>query len=220
MKKVAVLLAGCGVYDGSEIHEAVCTLLALDRKDLAYECVAPDMAQMHVVDHLQGEPVEESREVLVESARIARGEIRSLDEVAAEEYDGLVIPGGFGAAKNLCDFAVRGAECEAREDVARFILAFHEAGKPIAAACIAPALVARVLGRHCEELELTIGRDAATAAGIEAMGGRHVNCDVQECHVDQANRVVTTPAYMLAGRISEAATGIEAMVAALALLMG
>jgi len=213
-KKVGVILSGCGVYDGSEIHEAVLTMLALDRRGATMVLCAPDMAQMHVVNHLTGEVAEgEERNVLVESARIARGEIRDLAEVRADELDALILPGGFGAAKNLCDFAVKGADCEVHPGVARLVREVHGQGKPLAAVCIAPALLARVLGG--EAPELTIGTDEATAGALEAMGARHVACPVKEFVVDRDRKLVSTPAYMLGQSISEVAEGIDRCVEAL-----
>ena len=209
--KVGVLLAGCGVFDGAEIHEAVITLLALDRAGAEVVCMAPNVAQLHVINHLTGETMAEARNVLVESARIARGKIRDLATVNATELDALVIPGGFGAAKNLCDFAVKGAGCTAHAEVVRLVRGVHEAGKPIGAACIAPAILARVLGG--EHPRITIGSDPATAAALETMGARHQACGADGVVVDEQRRLVTTPAYMVAGWIAEAAVGLEAMVA-------
>jgi len=215
-KKIGVVLSGCGVYDGSEIHEAVITLLAIDRAGAEAVCMAPDMEQMHVVNHLTGEVAGgEKRNVLVESARIARGKIRNLKEVKAGDIDALIFPGGFGAAKNLCDFAVKGAECSAHPEVARLVREVVQAKKPLAAICIAPALVSRVLGNEKLAHRLTIGTDAGTAQSLEKMGSLHVACPVSEFVVDRENKIVSTPAYMLAGRISEAAEGIEKTVKAL-----
>jgi len=210
-KKVGVILSGCGVYDGAEIHEAVITMLALDRAGAEMVICAPDMPQMHVVNHLTGEVAEgETRNVLVESARIARGNIRDIAQVSGDEMDALILPGGFGAAKNLCDFAVKGSECEVHPEVARLVRDVHAQGKPVAAVCIAPALVARVLGD--ESPELTIGTDAETAGALESMGAKHVSCPVRELVVDRERKLITTPAYMLAQKMSEAAEGIEKTV--------
>ncbi len=215
-KKIGVILSGCGVYDGSEIHEAVITLLAIDRAGAEAVCMAPDIDQMHVVNHLTGEPAPgEKRNVLVESARIARGKIRNLKEVKASDIDALILPGGFGAAKNLCDFAVKGADCAVQTEVARLVKDVVKAKKPLAAVCIAPALVSRVLGNEKLAHRLTIGTDQGTAQALEQMGSAHVSCPVTEFVVDKENRLVSTPAYMLAGRISEAAEGIEKTVKAL-----
>ncbi len=213
-KKIGVVLSGCGVYDGAEIHESVITLLAIDRLGAEAVICAPDVPQLHVVNHLTGE-VEEGaeRNVLVESARIARGAIRDVAEVTADELDALILPGGFGAAKNLCDFAVKGADCDVDPGVAALVRAVHEQGKPVAAVCIAPALIAKVLGD--EGPELTIGNDADTAGALEAMGAAHVACPVREFVVDRERKLISSPAYMLAESISEAAEGIEKTVAIL-----
>ena len=209
--KVGVILSGCGVYDGAEIHEAVLTLLALDRSGAEAVCLAPDVPQAHVVDHRTGKVAEgESRNVLTESARIARGAVTSLSGYDPSALDALVLPGGFGAAKNLCDFAFRGADCDVDPDVARVVRAVHAAGKPVGAMCIAPVVLAKLLGK--EGPRVTIGNDAGTAAAIEAMGAMHLSCPVSGTVVDHQRRLVTTPAYMLAGRITEAAGGIEAFV--------
>ncbi|MEJ2190224.1 MAG: isoprenoid biosynthesis glyoxalase ElbB [Acidobacteriota bacterium] len=213
-KKVGVILSGCGVYDGAEIHETVVTLLALDRHGAEAVICAPNVPQMHVVNHLTGEVAEgETRNVLVESARIARGAIRDVATVSADDLDALILPGGFGAAKNLCDFAVKGADCAVDPGVATLVRAVHAQGKPVAAVCIAPALIAKVLGD--EGPALTIGSDADTAGALEAMGATHVTCPVEEFVVDRERKLVSSPAYMLAQSISEAAEGIEKSVGAL-----
>ncbi|RDV24765.1 isoprenoid biosynthesis protein ElbB [Alteromonas aestuariivivens] len=210
MKKVAVILSGCGVYDGTEIHEAVITLLAIRQNGAAYQCFAPDIPQMHVINHLSGEPVEgEVRNVLVESARIARGDIKPLAQCNAEEFDALVVPGGFGAAKNLCTFAVDGPESHFDADVMRVCKAFADAYKPAGYACIAPALAAAV---YADSVKLTIGTDAGTAAGINALGACHIDCPVDEVVIDREARLVTTPAYMLAEDILQAYKGLTKMV--------
>lgn len=215
-KKIGVILSGCGVYDGSEIHEAVITLLAIDRAGAEAVCMAPDIPQMHVINHLAGAPAEgETRNVLVESARIARGNIKDLATVKAGDLDALILPGGFGAAKNLSDFAVKGPDCSVSPDVARLIKEMFAAKKPIAAVCIAPAVLSKVLGGEKVTHQLTIGTDAGTAAALKTMGSKHVDCPVKEFVVDRENKIVTSPAYMLAGRISEAAEGIEKTVKAL-----
>jgi enhancing lycopene biosynthesis protein 2 len=219
-KKVGVILSGCGVYDGSEIHEAVITLLALDRAGAEAVCMAPNVDQMHVINHLAGEPAEgETRNVLVESARIARGNIKDIAEVAVSDFDALILPGGFGAAKNLCNFAVSGPDCDVNPEVARLVKETVAAKKPLAAVCIAPALLAKVLG-PINSPALTIGTDADTAAAVSAMGAKHVDCPVKEAVVDKENKIVSSPAYMLAGSISEAAAGIEKTVEELIGMIG
>ena len=211
-KKIGVVLSGCGVYDGSEIHEAVITLLAIDRNGAEALCMAPDM-ELAEVDHLAGQPTGAKRNVLIESARIARGKITDIARIKASDLDAIIFPGGFGAAKNLCDFASKGAAASVQPEVARLLREMAAAGKPIGAICIAPAVVAAVLGRE-RAPEVTIGNDAGTAAAINATGSRHLDCPVREFVVDSKNRIVTTPAYMLAGCISEAADGIERAVKA------
>lgn len=208
--QVAVVLAGCGVYDGAEINEAVLTLLSLEQQGASYQCFAPDIEQMHVVNHLTGEPVAgESRNVLVEAARIARGNIKDLASADVDSFDALIVPGGFGAAKNLCNFAVAGAEMQVQDEFLQLAQAFHRAGKPIGLVCIAPVMAAAICG---EGSRCTIGDDADTAAAITAMGGEHLACPVSEARVDAQRKLVTTPAYMLAGSVSEAYSGISICV--------
>jgi enhancing lycopene biosynthesis protein 2 len=211
-KKIGVVLAGCGVYDGAEIHEATITLLALDRAGAQIVCMAPNVPQMHVIDHVKGEPAAgETRNVLVESARLARGAIKDMKAVKATDLDALIFPGGFGAAKNLCTFAVDGVNCKVNSEVERLVKEMHTAKKPLGFMCIAPVIAAKILGTH--HPRLTIGNDPATADAIEKMGGRHVNCKVDEIVVDEANKIVSTPAYMLGPTIAPVAKGIEKCVA-------
>ena len=212
MTTVGVLLSGCGVYDGAEIHESVLTLLALDRAGATIRCLAPNVPQMHVINHRTGEVTDERRNVLDEAARIARGEVQDVAEVQAEDLDALILPGGFGAAKNLCDFAVAGPKAQVQPDVARLLGDMLAAKKPLGVICIAPAVLAAVLRDRGEAADLTIGSDPDTAAGLEAMGVRHAPCGVEATCVDGEMRVVSTPAYMLAGGIAEAAEGIERLV--------
>lgn len=213
MKKVAVILAGCGVLDGAEIHESVLTLLALDKAHAQAVCAAPDMAQREVVNHLTRQPVPgDSRNVLVEAARIARGDIRSLRDLAADAVDAAIVPGGFGAAKNLCDFALKGGATQVQSEVARFLQAMHQAGKPLGFVCIAPAIAARLFGSA--GLQFTIGTDAATADALQAWGAKHARCGATEIVVDRRLKIVTTPAYMLARSIAEAEAGITKLVRA------
>jgi len=212
-KKIGVVLSGCGVRDGSEIHEAVLTLLAIDRNGAEAVCMAPDM-EFSEVNHLTMKETGATRNVLVESARIARGAIRNIKQVTAADLDAIIFPGGFGAAKNLCDFAVKGASATIQPDVARLVREMAEARKPIGAICIAPALIAAALGKDYAP-SVTIGNDAGTAAAINQTGSTHVDCPVREFVVDKENKIVSTPAYMLATRISEAAEGIEKTVKAL-----
>lgn len=210
MAKIGVLLSGCGVFDGAEIHEAVLTMLALERAGAEIVCMAPNVEQHHVVNHLTQEEMDEKRNVLVESARIARGEIKDLKDVKGADLDGLVMPGGFGAAKNLSDFAFRGADSTVNSEVKRILEEMVAADKPIGAICIAPAPLAKALAD--KNPEVTIGNDQSTAEAIEAMGGQHRTCTVDMIHVDAENKVVTTPAYMLGPGIKYVAVGIEKLV--------
>jgi len=208
-KKVAVILSGCGVYDGAEIHESVITLLRLDQRGAQVQCFAPNIAQMHEINHLTGEQMPESRNVLVESARIARGEVKDISEARAEDFDALIVPGGFGAAKNLSDFAIEGSECTVNPQVLALAEAFAEACKPVGLMCISPALAAKIYGPG---VVCTIGNDADTAAAVTKMGGTHEECDVHDIVEDTQRKLVTTPAYMVAKSISEAAGGIYKLV--------
>jgi enhancing lycopene biosynthesis protein 2 len=210
MKKIGVVLSGCGVRDGSEIHEAVFTLLAIDQAGCEAVCMAPD-TDFAVTDHLTMQETGEQRNILVESARIARGNIRNIKDVLASDLDAVIFPGGFGAAKNLCDFAVKGAGASVNPEVLRLLKEFVAAGKPIGVICIAPAMLAAALGGVVAPT-VTIGNDAGTAAEIEKTGTHHQECPVTEFVVDAKNRIVSTPAYMLATRISEAQAGIEKCV--------
>ncbi|AMB81585.1 isoprenoid biosynthesis protein [Pseudomonas fragi] len=208
-KKVAVILSGCGVYDGAEIHESVITLLRLDQRGAKVQCFAPDIVQHHVINHLTGNEMPESRNVLVESARIARGEIKDIREANVDDFDALIVPGGFGAAKNLSDFAARGAECTVQPDVLALAEAFAQACKPVGLMCISPAIAAKIYGPG---VTCTIGKDPETAAAVGKMGATHKECEVTDIVEDKARKLVSTPAYMLAQSISEAASGINKMV--------
>lgn len=213
--KIAVVLSGCGVNDGAEIHEAVLTMLAIDRHGAEYQCFAPDIRQRDVVDHVTGKQMAEQRNVLVEAARIARGKIRDLASFVPADFDGIIFPGGFGAAKNLSSFAVDGADCTVEPSVEKAIRGMRTAGKPIGALCIAPAVVAKVLG----QVELTIGTDAGTASALQEMGAKHRNASHGEVVIDRTAGVITTPCYMLDATISQIADGannvVEAMLALL-----
>lgn len=211
MAKVGVVLSGCGFLDGSEIHEATLTLFYLDRAGAEIIQMAPDISQSDVINHLVSEPVAgETREVLTESARISRGDIRKIDEIKADDLDALIFPGGFGAAKVLCDFAFKGVDCTVNPQVERLIRKMHGAKKPIGFICIAPVLAAKVLGT--DSPQLTIGTDSGTADAIEQMGGKHIMCEVDEIAVDEQNKIVSAPAYMLGPTISKVALGIEKLV--------
>ncbi|XP_068105758.1 glutamine amidotransferase-like class 1 domain-containing protein 3, mitochondrial [Hyperolius riggenbachi] len=215
-KKVAVILSGCGVYDGSEIHESSAVLVHLSRAGVQYDSFAPNVDQMHVVDHTKGQPTEEKRNVLAESARIARGNIRDLNDLRVREYDALIIPGGFGVAKNLSTWAVQGKDCSVLKAVEDTIKAFHAAKKPIGLCCISPVLAAKLI----PGCEVTVGCDtecekwpyAGTAGAIKQLGCTHVNKQVNEAHVDTKNKLVTTCAFMSNSPLHEIYDGVGEMV--------
>ena len=212
MKKVGLLLSGCGVNDGAEIHESVIAMLALDRAGVEMELMAPNIDQMHVVNHYTGQEMDEYRNVLVEASRIARGNIKDMAEISGNDIDALIIPGGFGVAKNLCDYAMAGPECSINPDVFRLISELQSLNKPIGAICIAPAMMAKIFGEQGASANMTIGFDEATSKDIESMGSVHVECKVSDMVVDEDNYLVSTPAYMEAKSIKEAADGIEKLV--------
>jgi enhancing lycopene biosynthesis protein 2 len=203
--------------DGSETREAVLTLLALDQHGAEFQCLAPNASQQQVVDHATGKPVEGVvRNLLSESSRISRsGKCLDLARAQAGHYDALVVPGGLGVARNLCTFAQDGAKGEVRPDVRAFVGAFFQAGKPVGAICIAPALVALVLAGTGRRATLTLGADPGVAAEVEKLGARHrAVASSREIVVDEDNHLVTTPAYMFDdARLSDVWTGIERCVA-------
>ncbi|ELR63249.1 Sigma cross-reacting protein 27A [Photobacterium marinum] len=209
MKKIAVILSGSGVFDGTEIHEAVLALHAIEQEGASWHCFAPNIAQHHVINHLTGEEMDEKRNVLIEAARIARGNIENLENLKAADYDGLLLPGGFGAAKNLSDFAFTGAGCEINPEVKRACQEFAKEEKPAGFLCIAPVMIPAIYGPGAKG---TIGYDADTAHAFNKMGGEHINCPVDDYVLDQKRRILTTPAYMQASSISEAASGINKLV--------
>tara|TARA_Y100000746_G_scaffold231991_1_gene247373 strand:- start:1897 stop:2556 length:660 start_codon:yes stop_codon:yes gene_type:complete len=216
---IGVLLSGSGVNDGSEIHESVIAMLALDRAGAEMLLMAPNIDQMHVINHYTGQEMDEFRNVLVESARIARGNIKDMAEVSGSDLDALIIPGGFGVAKNLSDYAMSGAECSINPDVYRLISEMILLKKPIGAICIAPTMMAKILAEQNQSATMTIGKDETTAKDIEAMGSTHKECPAEEIVIDEENNIVTTPAYMDAKNISEAADGIEKLVKQIILMV-
>ena len=208
MKKFAVVLSGCGVYDGAEIHEATLTLLAIARAGATYQCFAPDMKQYHVINHITGEEMNEERNVLIESARIARGNIKPLSEYDAKEFDALIFPGGFGAAKNLSTVAFKGADATVIPEVEKAIEQTVKLRKPIGALCISPAILAKVL----KDVSVTIGKDKGTAEAIEAMGAKHVDTNHGDVVFDENKLVFTTPCYMLDATITDIDDGATNVV--------
>lgn len=209
-KRIGVLLSGCGRFDGSEIHETVLTLLALDRAGVDILCAAPDVNHHHVINHLTQEEMDETRNVLVESSRIARGNIIDLKSLHAQEIDGLILPGGFGAAKNFSTFAIKGPDAQIDPQVSGLLQQMHKAAKPIGAICISSTTVVMALNKY--QPHVTIGKDTAVAAAINSFGGVHHLCDVDSVHVDIHNKIVSTPAYMLGPGIKDVAVGIEKLV--------
>ncbi len=211
MKKFAVILSGSGVYDGSEIHEATLTLYYIKKQGADYEVFAPNIDHHHVINHITGQEMEERRNVLIESARIARGDIKDLKDFNPVMFDALVFPGGFGAAKNLSSFAFDGPDCKVNKDVEKAILAMHKAEKPIGALCISPVIIAKVLGN----VDLTIGQDDGTAEAVKALGANHKKTNHGEVVIDEKNKVFTTPCYMLDANIAQIGEGAENVVKAM-----
>jgi enhancing lycopene biosynthesis protein 2 len=205
--------------DGAEIYESVLTLLTLDRHGISYQCFAPDIPQMHVVNHATGNVVPETRNVLTEAARLARGQIKALDLEAVDKHDAFIFPGGFGAAKNYCDWAVKGEACEMNPLMEAFMRRVVERKKPIGVICIAPLVLARALKGTQVHPKLTVGAASGAAKGVEAFGSEHVVCGVKEIVVDRTNRIVSTPAYMYDAKISDVAIGIDALVQEVIALM-
>ncbi len=215
MKKFAVVLSGCGVYDGAEIHEATLTLYAVASNKASYDIFAPDTDQYHVVNHITGEEMNETRNVLIEAARIARGNIHPLSEFRAVDFDGLIFPGGFGVAKNLSNWAFKGPESSLLNEVSKAIISMVEAGKPVGALCISPVLLAKTL----KGARLTIGSDAETAAAVQTAGAKHVETTHGEEVVDEKFKIVTTPCYMLDANIVQIAEGANNVVKSMLKLM-
>lgn len=209
MKKFAIILAGCGVYDGAEIHEAVMSMYAVAKNGAEYQLFAPDIDQHHVVNHLTGAEMPETRNVLVESARIARGKIKPLNELTMRDFDALLFPGGFGVAKNLCNYAFKGAECTVNVDISNVIREAISLRKPIGALCISPVLLAKIMG----EVTVTVGSDEGDAANVRAMGAQHIVTQPGEVIVDEKHRIFTTPCYQLNSTIVQIAEGADNIVA-------
>jgi enhancing lycopene biosynthesis protein 2 len=206
------VLAGCGVFDGAEIHEATLTMLAIMKADATYQCFAPDIKQHHVINHITGDEMQEERNVLIESARIARGNIKTLNEFNAKDYDAIIFPGGFGAAKNLSTVAFKGPDAEVNPEVEKAVKDMLAMKKPIGALCIAPAFIAKIIG---DGVEVTIGSDEGTAGVINAMGGKHTITTHGEVTVDKKFNVFTTPCYMLDASIIDIENGATNVVNAI-----
>ncbi len=203
--KIAVVLSGCGVYDGAEIHEAVFTMLAIAKAGFEYEMFAPDIEQHHVINHISGKETDEKRNVLVESARIARGNIKSLDKLNTNNFDAVIFPGGFGVAKNLCTYAIDGDDCKVNSCIEDVIKKFHAKEKPIGALCISPVLIAKVL----KNLKLTVGADESTIKTIENLDNTHIQAKITEVVVDRRHKIVSSPCYMLDADITQIAESAD-----------
>ena len=215
MKKFAIILAGCGVYDGAEIHEAVMSMYAVMKNGAEYQVFAPDIAQHHVVNHLTGAEMPESRNVLVESARIARGNIKPVAELNLRDFDALLFPGGFGVAKNLCSYAFEGADCSVNPEISILIKEAVSLRKPIGALCISPVLLAKIMG----DVTITVGPDEEDAANVKAMGANHIATQHGEVIIDDKHRLFTTPCYQLKSTIVQVAEGAENIVKAMLKVM-
>lgn len=211
MKKFAVVLCGCGCYDGSEIHESVMTLLAIDRNECQYSIFAPDADQYHVINHYTKQATDEKRNMLAEAARIARGDIQPLSALKVSDFDAIVFPGGFGAAKNLFTYAVEGTNAVAIPEVERVVREFYAAHKPIGALCIAPVMIAKILGN----VTITVGVDQKTIADVESFGAKHINTQQTEVIADKENKVFTTPCYMLPATIGDIADCADNLIKAI-----
>jgi enhancing lycopene biosynthesis protein 2 len=212
MSFFGVVLSGCGFLDGAEIQESVLTLLALDRAGIPYQCLAPDVKQLHVINHLTDGVMTESRGVLTEAARIARGDIKPLDNSWVEKLDAVLFPGGFGAAKNYCDWAIKGDDCTIDPSIESFLWKWVASKKPIGVICIAPLVFARAFKGKGLGVKLTVGAASAASASVEKFGAKHVICPVTDIVVDHEHKVVSTPAYMYDARIADVAQGIEKLV--------
>lgn len=217
-KNIAVLLGGCGTFDGSEIQESVLTLLSIKQCEVNYQCFSIDEPQHHVTDH-NSKSVDNNtiRNMLIESARIARGDIKNISELLVDQYDALIIPGGFGVAHNFCDFAIKGKDFSVRSDIARICLEFTKAEKPVGFICIAPVMIAKI---YCGfNVKMTIGNDTQVADIITSMGMKHVNTMVDEICIDEKYKIVSTSAYMLAENIAQVYDGIFKLVSAVVKLI-
>lgn len=217
MKNIAVILSGCGVYDGSEIHESVFTLFSIDVLKGKYQCFAPNILQHHVLNHVNGEEMNENRNVMIEAARIARGNIMDVSIYDPENFDALVIPGGFGAAKNLTKWAFQGPDGEINENIKDAILQTIKANKPIVGLCMGPTVIAKALEGTGISAKLTVGSStekspydiAAISGGMEKIGAQAEMKSIREFSYDVENKIITAPCYMLEGSISEVQRNIH-----------
>lgn len=216
MKKIAIILSGCGVYDGAEIHESVMTMLAITKQGAEYEIYAPNREQHHVVNHITGEEMSEKRNILIESARIARGNIKPLEELNVQNIDAVIFPGGFGVAKNFCNYAFKGADYTISKDIEIVITDAVNAKIPVGALCISPVLLAKAL----KNPKITIGNDANTSAHIEQQGAIHEITNKDGVAIDENYKLVTAPCYMLEATVADIAAGAENVVQAILKMIG
>ena len=212
MKEIGVVLSGCGAQDGSEIHEAVITLLSLDRAGAHAKIMAPDMDQLHVINHLSGKTMNSSRNSLIESSRIARGKIVPINTVKGEDIDAIIFPGGTGMAKNIFNYALVGKDFTIISDVERITIESLKLGKPIGAICIAPVMIAKVLQNMGINGTVTGGYNQQIIEDIEDMGINTKQVGAEDIVVDEVNKIISTPAYVEGKSIGEVATGITKLV--------
>lgn len=220
MKKkphIAVVLSGCGRADGSEIHESVCALLCLENMGCTYQCFAPDIKQAAVINHVNNQPMSEKRNVLIEAARIARGNILDIKEFNPDDFDGIIFPGGMGAVTNWCDFAEKGTDCTVNTSIYSVIRQCYDKKLVIGAMCIAPVLIAMVLAD--KKVHFTLGAGGNMAKKLEALGAVHEEVGVSDVCIDRKNLVCTTPAYMLATNMIEVCQGAQNMIGAMCQLI-
>lgn len=203
----AVILSGCGHLDGSEIQEVVFTLLSLEKRGANYKCFAPDIEQHHVINHVTSEKIYEKRNVLIESARIVRGKIQSLKKCDSKNFNALIVPGGLGVVKNLSNFSLEKTNFKLQPDFLKICQSFI--GKAVGYICIAPALLPVI---YKKAIKLTIGNDKDKINIIKNLGGIPINCNANDIVVDIENKIVSTPAYMLANNMNEAYNGIDKLV--------
>jgi enhancing lycopene biosynthesis protein 2 len=214
MKKVCMILSGSGVFDGTEIHEAVLSILYLQQSNIEIVFAAPDIPQTDVINHISGQEIQESRNVLIESARIARGQIVNLKDIDVEDIDGLFFPGGAGSVKNLCTFMKEGPECSVNVDIQNLVSACLDKQKPIAALCISPVLIARIcMLKGISGIRMTVGNTNHQIIGmLSRMGMEHILCESYNYEIDTNYRIFSSPAYMNDGNISEISSGILRLV--------
>jgi enhancing lycopene biosynthesis protein 2 len=226
MKKIGILLSGCGVYDGSEIQETVLAMLAIQEVGAEYFCISIDKNQHHVINHLNGTEMAETRNMMIESARIARGNVKNINEVEIRDFDALVIPGGFGNAKNLSSWAFDGPKGTILPEVKLLIVNCINAGRPIAALCVSPILIAKAMEDSGFQVELTLGNSADSSpynindfhASLKATGAKTFEKNIEGIQIDEKLKIVSAPCYMIEANILEIRNNIKQAIEALMLL--